>query len=152
MKSLLGNTKLKLNLLTWTKRQVFMIRIKIKKETDWRVWHWQLIFTIYNLTLTPVYSASHRRKGGDENIQYKLKNDQLNMSCSDLPPYLLQELPDITESINYPIKNVQRIKVSENILVSGLCSKLFGCMSYIIIRILIYRFFDTLIYYTIINE
>lgn len=28
------------------------------------------------------------------------------------PPYVLQELPDITESVNYPIKNVQRIKVS----------------------------------------
>lgn len=28
------------------------------------------------------------------------------------PPYILQELPNVTECINYPIKNVQRIKVS----------------------------------------
>lgn len=33
------------------------------------------------------------------------------MTCK-LPPYILQELPDITQIINYPIKNVHRIKVS----------------------------------------
>lgn len=38
------------------------------------------------------------------------------MSRRNFSPYLLQELPDITDSINYPIKNVQRIKVSTNIL------------------------------------
>ncbi|CAH2055785.1 unnamed protein product, partial [Iphiclides podalirius] len=31
------------------------------------------------------------------------------MTCK-LPPYILQELPNITEIINYPIRNVQRIK------------------------------------------
>ncbi|XP_035443018.2 BLOC-2 complex member HPS5 homolog [Spodoptera frugiperda] len=49
------------------------------------------------------------------------------MSCSDLPPYLLQELPDITESINYPIKNVQRIKytcfdISKSLIAFGATS------------------------------
>nr|QHN70707.1 pink [Limenitis arthemis astyanax] len=32
------------------------------------------------------------------------------MSCSNIPPYILQELSDITETVNYPIKNIQRIK------------------------------------------
>lgn len=44
------------------------------------------------------------------------------MSRNNLPPYVLQEIPDITESINYPIKNVQRIKVSLNFHFFGLCS------------------------------
>lgn len=34
------------------------------------------------------------------------------MADFKLPPYILQELPDITESIHFPIKNIQRIKVS----------------------------------------
>ncbi|XP_049878334.1 Hermansky-Pudlak syndrome 5 protein homolog [Pectinophora gossypiella] len=49
------------------------------------------------------------------------------MSSSDLPPYILQELPDITESINYPIKDVQRIKytcfdVSKTLIAFGATS------------------------------
>ncbi|KAJ2945342.1 hypothetical protein O0L34_g9433 [Tuta absoluta] len=32
------------------------------------------------------------------------------MSSCNPPPYILQQLPDITEYINYPVKNVQRIK------------------------------------------
>ncbi|XP_034836585.1 BLOC-2 complex member HPS5 homolog [Maniola hyperantus] len=32
------------------------------------------------------------------------------MSDFKIPPYILQELPDITETVKYPIKNIQRIK------------------------------------------
>lgn len=35
---------------------------------------------------------------------------------SKLPPYILQELPDITESIKFPLKSVQRIKVSHSFI------------------------------------
>ncbi|XP_004922844.2 BLOC-2 complex member HPS5 homolog [Bombyx mori] len=43
------------------------------------------------------------------------------------PPYILQELPNVTECINYPIKNVQRIKytcfdVSKSLLAFGATS------------------------------
>ncbi|KAJ8728643.1 hypothetical protein PYW07_006339 [Mythimna separata] len=49
------------------------------------------------------------------------------MSRSNLPPYILQELPDITESINYPIQNVQRIKytcfdISKSLIAFGATS------------------------------
>lgn len=44
------------------------------------------------------------------------------MSHQNISPYLLQELPDITDSINYPIQNVQRIKVS-SVHFYGLCAK-----------------------------
>lgn len=49
------------------------------------------------------------------------------MSHSNLSPYLLQELPDITESINYPIRNVQRIKytcfdISKSLIAFGATS------------------------------
>ncbi|CAF4840090.1 unnamed protein product [Pieris macdunnoughi] len=44
-----------------------------------------------------------------------------------LPPYILQELPDITESIHFPIKNIQRIKytcfdVSKSLIAFGATS------------------------------
>ncbi|XP_068622956.1 BLOC-2 complex member HPS5 homolog [Battus philenor] len=46
---------------------------------------------------------------------------------SKLPPYILQELPDITEIINYPIKNVHRIKftcfdISKSLIAFGATS------------------------------
>ncbi|XP_030022555.2 Hermansky-Pudlak syndrome 5 protein homolog [Manduca sexta] len=46
---------------------------------------------------------------------------------SPIPPYMLLELPDITESINYPIKSVQRIKytcfdVSRSLIAFGATS------------------------------
>ncbi|KAM3965957.1 WD40 repeat domain-containing protein pink [Aphomia sociella] len=49
------------------------------------------------------------------------------MSCLKIPPYILQELPDITDSIKYPIKNVQRIKytcfdVSKTLIAFGATS------------------------------
>ncbi|XP_045504733.1 Hermansky-Pudlak syndrome 5 protein homolog [Colias croceus] len=49
------------------------------------------------------------------------------MSDSKLPPFLLQELPDITESVNFPIKNIQRIKytcfdVSKSLIAFGATS------------------------------
>ncbi|XP_026751662.2 BLOC-2 complex member HPS5 homolog [Galleria mellonella] len=49
------------------------------------------------------------------------------MSSSNLPPYILQELPDITDSIKYPIKSVQRIKytcfdVSKTLIAFGATS------------------------------
>ncbi|XP_075982031.1 WD40 repeat domain-containing protein pink [Anticarsia gemmatalis] len=49
------------------------------------------------------------------------------MSRPNFSPYLLQELPDITDCINYPIKNVQRIKytcfdVSKSLIAFGATS------------------------------
>ncbi|CAH2235856.1 jg9862 [Pararge aegeria aegeria] len=49
------------------------------------------------------------------------------MSYSKIPPYILQELPDITETVNYPIKNIQRIKytcfdVSRSLIAFGATS------------------------------
>ncbi|XP_023945927.2 BLOC-2 complex member HPS5 homolog [Bicyclus anynana] len=49
------------------------------------------------------------------------------MSNSKISPYILQELPDITETINCPIKNIQRIKytcfdVSRSLIAFGATS------------------------------
>ncbi|CAB3232094.1 unnamed protein product [Arctia plantaginis] len=49
------------------------------------------------------------------------------MSHQNFSPYLLQELPDITDSINYPIQNVQRIKytcfdISKSLIAFGATS------------------------------
>ncbi|XP_072945316.1 BLOC-2 complex member HPS5 homolog [Epargyreus clarus] len=46
---------------------------------------------------------------------------------SKLPPYILQELPDITETVTYPIKNVHRIKytcfdISKSLIAFGATS------------------------------
>lgn len=47
------------------------------------------------------------------------------MSDFKLPPYILQELPDITESVNFPIINIQRIKVTIRCDLFGTCSIVF---------------------------
>ncbi|XP_013195508.1 BLOC-2 complex member HPS5 homolog [Amyelois transitella] len=49
------------------------------------------------------------------------------MFCRRLPPYIVQELPDISESIRFPIQNVQRIRytcfdVSKSLIVFGATS------------------------------
>ncbi|CAH2087943.1 unnamed protein product [Euphydryas editha] len=49
------------------------------------------------------------------------------MSSPKIPPYMLQQLADITETINYPIKNIQRIKytcfdVSKSLIAFGATS------------------------------
>ncbi|XP_026491839.2 BLOC-2 complex member HPS5 homolog [Vanessa tameamea] len=49
------------------------------------------------------------------------------MSLFNIPPYMLQELPDVTEIVNYPIKNIQRIKytsfdVSKSLIAFGATS------------------------------
>ncbi|CAK1542608.1 unnamed protein product [Leptosia nina] len=49
------------------------------------------------------------------------------MSDRKVPPYILQELPDITECVNFPIKNIQRIKytcfdISKSLIAFGATS------------------------------